>query len=69
MKYYIEVCDTENPCEYILQSEFFDTEGQALEWAKKITYLSTQHSISLMCAEWDSENDVYGDIEFVRYLR
>ena len=69
MKYYIEVCDMENPCEYILHSEFFYTEGQALERAKKITYLSTQYSISLMCAEWDGKNGVYGDIEFVRYLR
>lgn len=69
MKYYIEVCDWESPCEYILQSKFFDTEKQAVKWAKAIAFLSDRYSVSLMATEWDNENDTYGEIEFVRYLK
>lgn len=69
MKYYIEVCDWESPCGYILQSKFFDTEKQAVKWAKAITFLSDRYSVSLMATEWDNENDTYGEIEFVRYLK
>lgn len=69
MKYYIEVCDLESPCEYIMQSRFFDTEKQALKWARSISYLSSRYSASLMTAGWDDENETHGDIGFVRYVR
>lgn len=67
-KYYIEIADMDNPCEYMFQSEWFDTEKQALNWAKKIDFLSKQYSISLMTSEWNTILDTYIDIEFVRYL-
>lgn len=69
MKYCIEIGDLENPCEYILQSKWFDTEEQALEWTKGILFWDNRYTISLMRSEWDSENDTYKDIEFVRYLK
>lgn len=67
-KYFIEISNLDNPCEYILQSRFFDTEEQAIEWVRSITFWDKRYTISLMRAEWDTENDVYNDIYFVRYL-
>lgn len=69
MKYYIEIGDLESPCEYIMQSKFFDTEEEAVEWATAVTWLDNQYSISLMQADYDSENDIFNDIGFVRYLK
>lgn len=68
VKYYVEFADIDSPCEYIMQSKFFNTEEQALEWAKGVTYIDKHYSIRLMSSEWDFENDTYKDIEFVRYL-
>ena len=67
-KYYIEIVDLDNPCEYAMQSKWFDNEDQAIKWAKDITFLSKQYSISLMTSNWNIEEDRYEDIEFVRYL-
>lgn len=68
MKYYIEISDLDDACGYILQSRFFDTEEQAIKWARSITFLDKRYTVSLMQAEWDNENDTYNDIFFVRYL-
>ena len=67
-KYYIEISDFDNHCEYIMQSRWYDTEEQALEFAKNLSFLDKRYSISLMWAEWDTENDTYYDIEFGRYI-
>lgn len=69
MKYYIEIEDLEAPYECIMQSKFFDTEEQAVEWSEAITWLDEDLSISLMEADWDDKNEWYNDIGFVRYLR
>lgn len=68
MKYYIEISDLDDACGYILQSRFFDTEEQAIKWARSITFLDKHYNVSLMQAEWDNENYTYNDIYFVRYL-
>lgn len=68
-KYYIEICDMESPCEYIMQSKWFDTEQEAIKWAKDISFLDMQYSISLMSSEWDVSDDTYTDIDFERYLK
>lgn len=67
-KYFIEVGDSEYPYEYILQSVFFNTEKEAVEWAKNISWLDEDYSIALMECVYD-EDGVYGDIGLVRYLR
>lgn len=46
-KFYIEISDWESPCEYMFQSEWFDTEEQALEWAKNIAFLNKQYLIKI----------------------
>lgn len=66
-KYYIEITDLDSG-DYIVQSEFFDSEEQAVKWAEKIEYIREQYVIDLMCCEW-YEDDHYGDIDFVRTLR
>lgn len=67
-KYYIEIGDMDNPCEYIMQSKWFNTEKQAIKFAKNIDFLNNQYSISLMWSYWDTATDTYVDIEFGRYL-
>ena len=65
-KYYIEISENEG---YILQSQWFDTEEQAIEWSKAITYLDTlYYGMWLMSSEWDEENDTYTDIDCVREI-
>ena len=69
-KYYIEICELGERCGYILQSRFFDTEEQAIKWAKNITFLDySYYDINLMCAEWDTEDDTYEDIQYVRNIQ
>ena len=38
-KYYVEICHKDYLSEYIMQSDWFDTKEQALDYANKITYL------------------------------
>lgn len=69
-KYYIEICELGVLSDYILQSRFFDTEEQAIKWAKDITFLDySYYDISLMSAEWDTEDDTYVDIQYVRNIQ
>ena len=62
-KYYIEVVWHNNSENYILQSKWFDTEEQALEWAKGIDYVVEYIDVYLMSSEWDVEHNTYIDIE------
>ena len=39
-RYYIEIKNMDEPNMYVVQSKWFDTEKQALNWAKKIDFLS-----------------------------
>ena len=66
-KFYIEVVDLISD-DYILQSKWYDTENQAIEWAKGIDYMDRMHTINLLSANWDEENKTYGDICFERCL-
>mgnify|MGYP003591666054 CR=1 FL=1 len=70
-KYYIEVEDITHddvPC-YILQSEWFETEKEAIAWANQISYLWQDFKVRLMQGEFDAKNpDIYEDISLVRYL-
>lgn len=68
-KYYIEFLfygQTENNC-YDLQSKWFDTEKEAIEWTKTFDYVSDNVEMYLMSAVW--ENEEYGDIEQERKVR
>lgn len=67
-KWYIEISEP-NPCNYIFQSDWFDTEQEALDFANKITYLDADLEMFLLFSEWDIDNDTYTDIECVRQLR
>lgn len=67
VKYYVEICHKDYLSEYILQSEWFDTKAQALEFAKKITYLEDIYLMRIMYAEWNEET--FEDIFLDEYIR
>lgn len=67
-KYFIQIAIKGNLRDYILQSDFFDTEQKTVEWASSISYLTRHCNIRLMRVEYYKENDRYGDIEFIRYI-
>ena len=72
-KYYVEISIKEYNCMcgyiYIMQSDWFDTEKDAIAWAEKISHIDNDLEVSLMCAPWDLENDTYIDIDFVRSIK
>ena len=66
--YYIEICEKDNTLGYVIQSDFFNTENDCLEWFEKITFLDTcQYKAYLMCSE-NNEDRYYTDIKCVREL-
>ena len=67
VKYYDEICHKDYLSEYILQSEWFDTKAQALEFANKITYLEDIYLMRIMYAEWNEET--FEDIFLDEYIR
>lgn len=68
-KYYIEFSDEESSDVYFAQTEFFDTEEEALEWAQKIVYIRfSNYRIWLMRAMVDEYGDIEGDIEQVQRI-
>lgn len=64
-KYYIEIVDPTKQNPYEIQSRWFNTEEQALEWAKTIDYCGL--TMCLMSAVFD-EYGRYEDIKFEKYL-
>lgn len=69
-KWYIEITENTgiNP---ILQSDWFDTETEAIEWAEKIVFFNMQsdYQVWLMYSDWDKEDDTYIDIECIREIK
>ena len=68
-KYYIEVVWHNNSENYMLQSKWFDTEEQALEWAYNIDYVVEYIDVYLMSSVWDVEKDIYEDIVTERQVK
>lgn len=68
-KYYIEVVWHNNSENYMLQSKWFDTEEQALEWAYNIDYVVEYIDVYLMSSVWDIEKDIYEDIVVERQVK
>jgi hypothetical protein len=64
-KYYIEFVFEGNDYinHYDLQSKWFDTEEQAIEWTKTFDYVSENVVMYLMSALWDEVEGFYGDIK------
>ena len=57
-KYYIEFVIAKTGNTMDMQSKWFDTEEQAIEWlSKSFDYISMQIEAFLMKAEWDEEED------------
>lgn len=54
-KYYVEIWHIEEEYDspYILQSKWYDTEEEALEFAKQIEYLDASFVKDLMSADFD----------------
>ena len=67
-KYYIEVNVKDDIGYGIIQSVWFHTEKDAIDWANKIFYLDRNYEVWLMCSEWNYEDDEYIDIKPVRKL-
>lgn len=67
-KYYIEIVNVETD-EYIIQSKWFETEEEAINFMKEnFDFIDTgTYAIDLMSAVFD-ENDIYRDIKFERRL-
>ena len=65
-KFYIEIAYCNNSDNYVMQSKWFDTEEQALEWLNTtIDYCDL--IICLMSAVFDNESEEY-EIKFEKYL-
>jgi hypothetical protein len=64
-KYYVEIWHIEEEYDspYILQSKWYDTEEEALEFAKQIEYLDASFVKDLMSADFDDAGEM-GDIDF-----
>ena len=62
-RYYVEIVDIDG--DYKVQSRWFDTEQEALEWTNTIDYCGL--AICLMSAEFDNETEEY-EIKFEKYL-
>ena len=61
-KYYVEIWDNgELDRPYILQSKWYDTEEEAMEFARSFQYLDKTLKVDIMTAEFDEE-EIYGDI-------
>jgi hypothetical protein len=69
-KYYIEVYSKIEQ-DYILQSDWFDTEKEAIEWAIKIFYKTENLLIDLMASDGHMEGDkwIESDIYLVKTLK
>lgn len=67
-KYYIEFKHIRSTdLLYDMQSKWFDTEEQAIEWFKGFSYVSNTN-VYLMSTEWDTEEDTFTDIKFEKEL-
>lgn len=67
-KYYIEIVNVETD-DYIIQTKWFETEEEAINFMKEnfdFIYRGT-YALDLMSAVFDKEG-VYGDIKFERRL-
>ena len=68
-KYYIEFSDEFSSDVYFAQSILFDTEEEALEWARKIEFIRfKEYSVYLMKVPVSEEGDIDGDILQVKKL-
>lgn len=69
-KYYAELIDdneastNEYSNNYLLQSRWFDTEQEVLEWVKSIDYIDWDFRWLMMSAYFDEAGD-YGDIFYM----
>ena len=62
-KYYIEFSDELSSDVYFAQSILFDTEEEALDWARKIEFIRFKvYSVYLMKVPVNEEGDIDGDI-------
>lgn len=54
-KYYIEIWTDRNEIGYVMQSKWYDTKEEAIDFAHQIEYLVTGYCRDLMSAEFDGE--------------
>lgn len=68
-KYYIELSDDLSSDVYFAQSILFDTEEEALDWARKIDFIRfNEYSVYLMEVHVNEEGNIDGDILQVKKL-
>ena len=64
VKYFVEITHCEDASDFAIQSKWFDTYEQALDWFDNdIDFLGENYNAYMMYAEWDETSDSYGDIE------
>lgn len=61
-RYYIEICDKLNNKDYIIQSKWYDTREDAINFCKTIDYIDNDFDIYLMSGVWNIDEDYYEDI-------
>ena len=57
-KYYIEIAYEHGGDNYAMQSDWFDTKEEAVEWAKKIVWVGDMWDLWLMSAIFDEKGIV-----------
>ena len=66
-KYYIEVCDYNG--EKVLESRWFNSETEAINWWKELGYFRSGDYIApLLKTSYSTNNENDYDVEFVKYL-
>ena len=69
IKYYVEF-SYEGDCTQRIQSKWFNTEQDALDFYKNMfDHVDWCYDVDVMYAEYDEETDTYGDIELLKHLR
>ena len=67
-RYYIEFVWHGSCDGIVLQSVWFNSEGEALNWLESVDYCNEVIDTYLMSADWDIEEGTYEDIFIERRL-
>ena len=65
-KFYVEFGSKDDESAYLFQTEWFDTEKEAQDFASKISYVDDNYFVRIMCADFIYDEPI--DIEFYKKI-
>lgn len=66
-RFYVEFGSKDDEYSYFFQTEWFETEKEAQEFASKISYVDDNYFIRIMCADFTCDEP--GDIEIYKQIK